>query len=241
MAENKGPSFPEGTFRALADWQSVSMGTAEDGQNEQISVRLRVSENDPHDSAVGMSILWFGNFSNQKAIEITTNALKAMGWDGTSPIGEPDGKNGCLTGLGGTEVEMVVRHDEYNGKVSAKVRFVNAIAGKFGFKRPLAAGQLDKLNERVMRHLGATAPRQAARAESTSAHRPQHRRYDVDPKAPPTAAIGPRASAPLATEQARPVSDEDRLRAIDRGEDTKPPPDEDGGGYGGGSDDDIPF
>lgn len=235
-SESRVPSFPEGTFRAYAEYDSVSFGTS-DGQSEQIAVRLRVSDKDPHREVVGMSILWFGNFLNQQAMDISARALQAMGWDGVSPIGT---EVGHLAGLGGdNEVEIVVRHEEYNGKISAKVKFVNVIAGAFAFKKPLDATGLAKLNGRVMRHLGATAPRQAVprAAQPPSAHKPEHRRYAVDPGTPPGVPVG---AHPASGGYNPPVSDEERARAIDRGDDVKPPAD--GEGYGGvNADDDIPF
>lgn len=225
MANDKAaPSFPAGTYRGFAEWQSATFGWNAENTNEVVSVRLRVNDEKRPD-VHGMSIVWFGNFANQQAIDISSQSLKAMGWDGKSPLGTPDGKNGCLAGLGGAEVEFSVKHDVYKGKTRAKVGFVNAIGAGFEFNEPLDAKALDKLNQRVRRHLGATDPRPARPATQPSAHQPQHRSYEVDPSKPATEPVrGPE----------RPDPDVARARAIDAGAE-EPPEEEDNG------DDDVPF
>jgi len=237
MAEDKEPrvpSFPAGVYRAFADGESVSIGCDEGKQTEQICVRIRVSDKDPHIECLGMSILWYGNDANQEAIEITVKALKCMGWDGVSPIGTA---HGCLAGLGGVEFMLTVQHQTWGGKTRAKAVYLNPIAGRFEFGKPIDDTRLARLNDRFFRHMGATAPQQRAATppraqEPKSAHRPEHRTYAAEP--PPTKT----ANRPL-------VSDEDRLRAIDRGE--EPPravpheDDRDESGYDNRTDDDGAF
>lgn len=221
--EEKAPSFPAGTFTFRADWQSVSHGlSAGESPTEQISIRLVVLDEYP--DVRGKSILWFGNFSSQMAMDITIKALVVMGWDGKSRIGKPDGENGFLAGLGGTEFEAVIRHETYRGKTRAKVAFVNAKGAGFDFKEPLSGGALDKLNERVRRHMASTGPREAG----------------------PPPPVGGRATPPPTSGGYRPrieppMSDEQRARMIDQGREE--PPMSSGGAAGGAShaDDDIPF
>lgn len=228
-SEERAPSFPAGTFNFYADWKSVTCGMS-GGSNpsEQISVRIVVVDEYP--DVRGKSILWFGNFSSQKAMDITLKALRAMGWDGKSRIGKPDGTNGMLTGLGGTEFEGVVRHETYQSKTRAKVAFVNEKSAGFAFKEPLVASALDRLNDRVKRHMASTAPREERPAALPPGARP-----------PPQPNTGPaRASAALPTggyqRRDQSMSDEERLRAIDRGQEPPAP-----SVYEPASDDDIPF
>lgn len=199
------PSFPEGTFRARADWQSVSMGWNKDKTAERISIRLRVTDEYP--SVIGKSITWYGGFATQGNIDFAIKALRAMGWDGESPIGKPG--TGALAMLGSVDCEIVVVHRTFNDKTRAEVQYVNALGG-MGFKDALDDRAIASLNDRIKRHMSATAPRpqaprqpppvtrppQAARniaqgTTPTGGQRPTHHRLAPNPNAGPTEPIRP--------------------------------------------------
>lgn len=154
--ENKGPSFPAGTFRFIAEWESVKFGPAENGQSMRICVRL-VCQNDEPDVR-GKGILWFGGFANQQNTDITLQALEIMGADPKAPMGKPGGPDGALAGLGGTEFEALIVHKEFEGKTRAEVKYINAIGGGFSFKKEATSDDMARLNEQVRKHRQATAP-----------------------------------------------------------------------------------
>lgn len=224
--ETKVPSFPAGTFRARADWQSVSHGwSGGDSPTEQLSIRIMALDEWP--DVRGKSLLWFGNFSSQIAMDISIKALIVMGWDGKSKIAKPDGTNGALVGVGGVDFEIVVRHETYGGKTRAKIAFVNAIGAGFEFKKPLDDKSLGSLNDRVRRHMAATAPGETRTPSATR------------PAVPAQSSATDRTGTPQ--RRADPLTDEARARMIDRGH--EPPPMSSGGAAGGrlDPDDDIPF
>ncbi len=67
-------------------------------------------------------IIWRGWLS-EKTMERTLKSLKLMGWTGTDPFTD-------LRGIGSRDVQIVIRHEEYEGKVRAAVAFVNSIRKK---------------------------------------------------------------------------------------------------------------
>jgi len=78
----------------------------------------------------GEHITYYGYLSDA-ALEYTLKALAAMGWDAAQHDGRIDVLNGTDLLLG-HKVEIVVDEEEYEGKVRAKVRFVNEIGGGMG-------------------------------------------------------------------------------------------------------------
>lgn len=70
--------------------------------------------------AAGQRITWYGSFNEGRALEITTESLKVTGYDGSDDASVM--KN---------QVSLNIKHDEYQGKVSAKVAFVNPVGGRF--------------------------------------------------------------------------------------------------------------
>jgi hypothetical protein len=79
-------------------------------------------------------ITWFGSFSKNRGkgtktpFERTVESLRICGWRGDDLSD--------LTGITENEVSLVIEHDEYNGKVSAKVKWVNASCG-LALKAPM--------------------------------------------------------------------------------------------------------
>ena len=141
-----------GTYRAHAT--KAEFGETKKG-DPQVAVSFRIIEEECE--ASGAEITWYGYFS-EKTKQRTLESLVHAGWDGDD-IDE-------LAGLGTTEVSLVITHDEWNGKVSAKVNWVNAIGGST-LQRPMdesakktfaksLKGDLADLRKRM--NLGAARP-----------------------------------------------------------------------------------
>lgn len=69
--------------------------------------------------------------------DVTIRDLITMGWDGKDWSG--------FSGLGSREVEFVTIHEEYNGKIQAKVKFVNVPGAFTGNAKPLDANKAKTL------------------------------------------------------------------------------------------------
>ncbi len=65
-------------------------------------------------------INWRG-WLTDKALEYTVKSLRILGWRGND-LSSDDG-------IIGTEVSLVIEHEEYKGKVSAKVKYINEAGG----------------------------------------------------------------------------------------------------------------
>lgn len=101
----------EGKHRAKAT--SWAIGKAQTG-NYQIGIEFDLLD------LPGHAITYYGSFSD-KAYEFTIKAMRACGWQGADLA--------VLEGLDANEVVLVVEHEEYNGKVQAKVKWVNSQGG----------------------------------------------------------------------------------------------------------------
>lgn len=96
----------EGRFRARAlegAWGHSQNGT------EQVAVMFHVLDTDAR-------LTWYG-FLTEKTSERTMNSLLACGVTDLE----------TLEGLNSDEVEVVVEHEEYNGKTRAKIQWVNRL------------------------------------------------------------------------------------------------------------------
>jgi len=120
-----------GTYRARARGeQYVAFGVSSNG-NEQVAVELELLGDG--DAPSGESITWTGTFASETAIRIALDAMRAMGWTGSTILD--------LTGIGSTVVEAVVEHETYQGETRARVKFINVPgASRFKFKQELDAG-----------------------------------------------------------------------------------------------------
>jgi hypothetical protein len=111
-----------GTYRAHAI--EAALGETDSGK-EQIAVRFKLLD------VEGQEITWYGYFT-EKSTEITLKALRTAGWKGSdlmdlSDLCAPDST---------PEVYIVVEHETYEGKTSAKVKWVNG-AGGLALKKAL--------------------------------------------------------------------------------------------------------
>src|SRR4051794_18119735 len=101
-----------GTYRARG--VESDLGIAQTGK-EQVFVKFAITSG-PEE---GQHVTWFGYFNTPENAKRTIESLRTCGWTGTD-ITE-------LTGIDANEVELVVEHEEYNGKTRAKVRWINEI------------------------------------------------------------------------------------------------------------------
>lgn len=106
---------PKGKFPAKAvEWKLAETK----GGREQVVVDFKFT-----DPQLG-NILWFGFFTDL-TFERTVESLRYMGWTGTDVL-ELDTPQ---ANLNANEVELVVDHEEYEGKWRAKVKWVNRKGG----------------------------------------------------------------------------------------------------------------
>lgn len=111
--------LPEGKYSATP--VEAALGESKAGK-PQVAVLFRINGG-AHD---GESITWFGSFSKnlgqgtKTPFQRTIEALRTCGWDGDD-ISELSSINEDK----GVKVRLVVEHDEWEGKMSAKVKWVN--------------------------------------------------------------------------------------------------------------------
>jgi hypothetical protein len=103
----------EGTWKARP--MSAVLGMSSNG-TEQIGVDMMLLEG-PNE---GERISFYGYFS-EAAFDRTIESLQHMGWDGNDLSD--------LSTIGTADPYIVIAHEEYNGEVSAKVKWVNAAGG----------------------------------------------------------------------------------------------------------------
>jgi hypothetical protein len=111
-----------GTYRARAI--EAALGETDAGK-EQVAVRFELLD------LPGQGITWYGYFT-EKSTPITLKALRTAGWRGNDLMDLGDLCNPETT----PEVYLVVEHETYEGKTSAKVRWVNG-AGGLSIKKAL--------------------------------------------------------------------------------------------------------
>ncbi len=103
-----------GTYRAKGI--QGALGKTKGGKERvAVSFQLLDAEGNPT-----QPIAWFGYFT-EKTFDRTIQALRLCGWEGDD-ISD-------LTGIDRNEVSLVIENEEYEGKVHAKVQWVNAPGG----------------------------------------------------------------------------------------------------------------
>jgi len=116
----------------------------------------------------GQRITWYGYFTDA-TIERTLESLEHAGWDGESELSAPKG-------LGSKTCSIVVQHEEYDGKMRAKVAWVNGSAG-LALKQALSKEEALSFDKRMKATL---AERRMKRAQQTPAASSK-----PDPRKPP--------------------------------------------------------
>ena len=135
-----------GRFRARAvegGWGKAASGT------EQVAVLVKTE--------LGKQLTWYG-YLTEKAAERTMNSLITFGVSDLE----------TLEGLSANEVDIVVEHDEYNGKVHAKIAWINALgSGGVALKDKVEGSERQAMLSkhkgnflRLRKEAGAAAPTQ---------------------------------------------------------------------------------
>jgi hypothetical protein len=109
---------------------SAALGFTSSGK-EQIAVQFEFL--DP----AGEKLTWYGYFTDA-AFDRTIESLRACGWTGSS-LDEFSADH--LPAGFGNQVELVVQHEEYQGKTQVRIAFVNSIGGGVALKSAMDAAQ----------------------------------------------------------------------------------------------------
>ncbi len=108
--------LPEGKYRAKA--VGADFGVNENGK-DYCFVGFEITAGTHKDKTIGAWLYFSTDENKERSIESLRNCGCTF----------PNGDITDSTGLGSREVELVVEHDEYNGKVRAKVKWINKVAG----------------------------------------------------------------------------------------------------------------
>lgn len=117
--------IPEGTFRAARRNGRGAIRVVEIGKNKTpcLEVDLRIIDEGP----INGSAITFQGWLTDGAWKKTVEALRVLGWIGNDISEVPDlADAGALA----NECEIVIEHEEYNGKVRAKIAWLNAPGGR---------------------------------------------------------------------------------------------------------------
>lgn len=117
--------IPEGTFAAVA--RGATLSESENKKTPQVVVSFEITTAEH----AGTTINWFG-FLTDKTTERTIESLRYAGWKGSDLSDLSD-----LSKTDTPVVELVIEHEEYEGKVRPKVQWVNAL-GRAGKALPAA-------------------------------------------------------------------------------------------------------
>lgn len=144
-----------GTYRARAI--EGALGFTKGGK-EQVAVQFDLLDFE------GQRITWYGYFT-ENTTQSTFRALRSCGWTGSdlSDLSE-------LSNPNGPEVYLVIEHETYEGKTTAKVRWVNGASG-LAMKNAMAPDQAKAFAARMQAQLAAfdAATKQAEAAPAKGA------------------------------------------------------------------------
>jgi hypothetical protein len=143
----------QGTYRGRPVRAALGMtGTGK----EQIGVLFEFVE------PVGHRMTWYGFFTDD-TWDRTIEALRACGWRGDDLTDFVEGQQ--LPAGFDQEVELVVKHEVYQGKTTARIAFVNS-GGGLAMKETLTQDQAKAFAARMQRRiatLGGTPRREPAK------------------------------------------------------------------------------
>ena len=140
--------IPEGTYRAKAT--DAALGETQGGA-EQVAIAFAILT----PGFESHRVAYYGTFGI-KALEYTVKAMRACGWQGLDLSD--------LSGIDANEVNLVIAHEEYNGTVRAKVKWVNDGAGAHVKKQldPAAAKSFAQRMRGAIAGIDAATPKQPA-------------------------------------------------------------------------------
>jgi hypothetical protein len=116
--ENENTLIPAGTYQGTV----VDYGINETKKGmPQIFIQFNLTE-------LNKKLTWFGSVANDKAIEITGQALIRCGFKKTDFAVLANGKASGELDMG-KSLNLVVEHNTWEGKTSAKIAWVNELGG----------------------------------------------------------------------------------------------------------------
>ncbi len=130
--------------RHAAVCRVIQWGETEKG-DPQVVIGFEIYSTDPDypDADAGRNVTYFGGFTpaqdgKQKgSYDFTVEALRNMGWTGDD-LAELEQL--AMDGKLANEVSLVIAHEEYNGKIGVKVKWVNRPGGgAVKLKKPMDA------------------------------------------------------------------------------------------------------
>ena len=175
----------EGNWKALA--REFAYGKTSGKYSEvkhQIGVLIELVEG-PN---AGSFATWYGYFNTDDNFDRTCEALETMGWDGKDL--------NALAGLGTQEFFAVIAHEEFNGEMHARVKWINSTGGGVALSNRLDAGEQATFAAQMRGKLLARSHRQGGGAPAAA---PAQQRPTA-PARGPTPGAG-RASTPKQAQQ----------------------------------------
>lgn len=153
--------IPAGTYPAVVVPQSLEGGAAsaarfgesKDKGTPFVLVAFEILSG----PQAGQRISWFGYFTD-KTVDRTVESLRACGFHGDDLAAFSD-QNPDI------EVQIVVGHEEYEGKMRAKVQWVNSLSRGINIEKPMDKKSLGLFAARFKSKLKATAVVEGKKAE----------------------------------------------------------------------------
>ena len=147
---------------------SAALGYTQGGK-EQIAVLFELLE------PAGERLTWYGYFT-EKTFDRTIESLRACGWTG-SALDEFAGE--AMPAGFDHQVELVVKHEEYNGKTLARIAFVNTVGAGVALKSAMDGAQARAFAAKMKGRIAAlsggvppAAPKATPKANGKPAPRP---------------------------------------------------------------------
>jgi hypothetical protein len=123
-----------GTYRAKATEGALGLTK---GGKEQAAIAFAIIDGEH----AGESVTWFGYFTDATA-ERTIESLRTCGWIGDDLSD--------LTGILDNEVQIVIEHEDYEGKTQVRVKWVNRSgSGGLALKERLEGGAAKAFAQRM--------------------------------------------------------------------------------------------
>jgi hypothetical protein len=135
--------FPNGNYRARA--VSMALGRSSNKGTDLVAIEFELKQ----EGYEGQRITKHSYFT-EKTIDRTFEELRICGWQSDDLTD--------TTGLGSTEVELVIEAEEFEGKTRSKVQWVNR-PGAIALKAPMSADQAKEFAARMKERAAAARAR----------------------------------------------------------------------------------